>query len=57
MHDDPHSREVFMVKGPSTKPEQLSDRLRQIFEEHVRGVDPLKVDPSKKAIGPNGNLD
>jgi len=57
MHDDPHSREVFMVKGPSTKPEQLSDRLRQIFEEHVRGVDPLKVDPSKKAIGSNGNLD
>ncbi len=49
--------EVFMVKSASTKPEQLSNRLRQIFEEHVRGVDPSKVDPSKKAIGPNGNLD
>ncbi len=49
--------EVFIVKGSSSKPEPLSNRLRQIFEEHVRGVDPSKVDPSKKAIEPNGNLD
>ena len=42
--------EVFIVKGPSSKPEPLSNRLRQIFEEHVRGVDPSNVDPSKKAI-------
>ena len=49
--------EVFIVKGSSRKPEPLSNRLRQIFEEHVRGVDPSKVDPSKKAIGSNGNLD
>jgi hypothetical protein len=31
--------EVFVVKSQSNKPEQLSDRLKQIFEEHVRGVD------------------
>ncbi len=54
--------EVFIVKGSSSKPEPLSNRLRQIFEEHVRGVDPSNVDPSnvepsKKAIEPNGNLD
>ena len=44
--------EVFLVKGSSSRPEPLSDRLRQIFEEHVRGVD-----LSKKAICANGNLD
>jgi hypothetical protein len=44
--------EVFIVKSPSGKPEHLSDRLRQIFEEHVRSVD-----LSKKAIGSSGNLD
>jgi hypothetical protein len=49
--------EVFMVKGSSSRPEPLSDRLRQIFEEHVRGVDPSKVDSSKKAIASSGNLD
>jgi hypothetical protein len=37
--------EVFIVKSHSNKPEQLSDRLKQIFEEHVRGVD-----LSKKAM-------
>jgi hypothetical protein len=31
--------EVFVVKGQTTRPEPLSDRLKQIFEEHVRGVD------------------
>jgi hypothetical protein len=31
--------EVFVVKGQSNKPEPLSERLKQIFEEHVRGVD------------------
>jgi hypothetical protein len=36
--------EVFVV-SQSSRPEQLSDRLKQIFEEHVRGVD-----LSKKAI-------
>lgn len=49
--------EVFMVKGSSSRPEALSERLRQIFEEHVRGVDPSNVDPSKKAIASSGNLD
>ena len=54
--------EVFMVKGSSSRPEPLSERLRQIFEEHVRGVDPSNVDPSnvdpsKKAIASSGNLD
>jgi hypothetical protein len=49
--------EVLIVKNPSTKAEPLSVRLRQIFEEHVRGIDPSRVDPSKKAIGSNGNLD
>ena len=44
--------EVFLVKGSSSRPEPLSDRLRQIFEEHVRGVD-----LSKKAICANRNLD
>ena len=44
--------EVFLVSGSSSKPEPLSDRLRQIFEEHVRGVA-----PSKKAIAESGNLD
>jgi len=44
--------EVFVVKGQSSKPEQLSDRLKQIFEEHVRGVD-----LSKKLISESGNLD
>ncbi|MBZ5651091.1 MAG: hypothetical protein LAO18_11470 [Acidobacteriia bacterium] len=42
--------EVFIAK--SGKPEHLNDRLRQIFEEHVRSVD-----LSKKAIGSSGNLD
>jgi hypothetical protein len=36
--------EVFVV-SQSSRPEQLSDRLKQIFEEHVRGAD-----LSKKAI-------
>ncbi len=31
--------EVFVVRGQSPRPEPLRDRLRQIFEEHVRGVD------------------
>lgn len=44
--------EVFLVKGARGKPEQLSDRLRQIFEEHVRSVG-----LSKKAIASSGNLD
>ncbi len=44
--------EVFVVKGQSSKPEPLSDRLKQIFEEHVRGVD-----PSKKVMRQSGNLD
>jgi metal-responsive CopG/Arc/MetJ family transcriptional regulator len=44
--------EVFVVKGQSGKPEQLSDRLKQIFEEHVRGVD-----LSKKVMSESGNLD
>jgi len=44
--------EVFIVKSEDGRPQQLSDRLRQRFEEHVRGVE-----LSKKAIGPNGNLD
>jgi hypothetical protein len=30
--------EVFVV-SQSSRPEQLSDRLKQIFEEHVRGVE------------------
>ena len=30
--------EVFVVKGRGSKPEPLTDRLKQIFEEHVRGV-------------------
>jgi hypothetical protein len=42
----PECHEIFMVKSRSGRPEPLSNRLRQIFEEHVRGVD-----PSKKAIG------
>jgi hypothetical protein len=37
--------EAFVVRE-SSRPEQLSDRLKQIFEEHVRGVD-----LSKKTIG------
>jgi hypothetical protein len=37
--------EVFVVKGPSSKPEPLTDRLRQIFEEHVH-----RAELSKKAI-------
>ena len=45
-------QEVFIVKGSNNRPEPLSDRLRQIFEEHVRGVD-----PSEKAIASIGNLD
>jgi hypothetical protein len=49
--------EVFMVKGASTRPEPLSNRLRQIFEEHVRGVEAWRGDPSKKAIASSGNLD
>ena len=50
--------EVFIVKGPSNKPEQLSDRLRQIFEEHVRGVDPLeKSDRAKRQFGLTGKGD
>ena len=44
--------EVFVVKGPSSKPEPLTDRLRQIFEEHVRGAE-----LSKKAMCSSGNLD
>ena len=44
--------EVFVVKGSSSRPEPLSDRLRQIFEEHVRGVE-----LSKNSISANGNLD
>jgi hypothetical protein len=31
--------EACTVRGQSSRPEQLSDRLKQIFEEHVRGVD------------------
>jgi hypothetical protein len=31
--------EVFVVRGQCSRPEHLSDRLKQIFEEHVRGVD------------------
>jgi hypothetical protein len=42
--------EVFVVR--ESRPEQLSDRLKQIFEEHVRGVD-----VSKKTISQNGDLD
>jgi hypothetical protein len=34
--------EVFVVRSQSSRPEHLSDRLKQIFEEHVRGVDPSK---------------
>jgi len=44
--------EVFVVKGQSHRPEPLSERLRQIFEEHVRGVD-----LSKKVMSQSGNLD
>jgi metal-responsive CopG/Arc/MetJ family transcriptional regulator len=44
--------EVFVVKGSSSKPEPLTDRLRQIFEEHVRSAE-----LSKKTISSNGNLD
>ncbi len=44
--------EVFLVKGSSSQPEPLSDQLRQIFEEHVRGVA-----PSKKANAGSSNLD
>jgi len=43
--------EVFVVRE-SSRPEQLSHRLKQIFEEHVRGVD-----LSKKVISESGNLD
>jgi hypothetical protein len=42
--------EVFVVR--ESRREQLSDRLKQIFEEHVRGVD-----VSKKPMGQSGNLD
>jgi hypothetical protein len=44
--------EALVVKGSSGKAEPLSARLRQIFEEHVRGVD-----LSKKAMHQSGNLD
>jgi hypothetical protein len=44
--------EVFVVKGSSSKPEPLTDRLRQIFEEHVRNAE-----RSKNQISQNGNLD
>jgi hypothetical protein len=44
--------EVSVVKGHSNKPEPLSERLRLIFEEHVRGVD-----LSKKVMSQSGNLD
>jgi hypothetical protein len=43
--------EVFVV-SQSSRPEQLSDRLKQIFEEHIRGAD-----LSKKAMSQSGNLD
>jgi hypothetical protein len=33
--------EVFVV-SQSNRPEQLSDRLKQIFNEHVRGFDVSK---------------
>ena len=33
--------EVFVV-SQSNRPEQLSDRLKQIFDEHVRGLDVSK---------------
>ena len=42
--------EVFVVR--ESRREHLSDRLKQIFEEHVRGVD-----VSKKPMGQSGNLD
>ena len=44
--------EVFVVKGSSSKPEPLTNRLRQIFEEHVRGAA-----VSEKSISSNSNLD
>jgi hypothetical protein len=44
--------EVFVVKSSSSKPEPLTDRLRQIFDEHVRSTE-----LSKKAISSSGNLD
>jgi metal-responsive CopG/Arc/MetJ family transcriptional regulator len=44
--------EVFVVKGSSSKPEPLTDRLRQIFEEHIRSAE-----LSKNQISQNGNLD
>jgi hypothetical protein len=44
--------EVFVVKGSSSRPEPLTARLRQIFEEHVRGAE-----LSEKSISSNGNLD
>ena len=43
--------EVFVV-SQSSRPEQLSDRLKQIFEEHIRGAG-----LSKKAMSQSGNLD
>ena len=43
--------EVFVVKASSNKPEPLSERLKQIFEEHVRGDD-----LSKKVMSQSGNL-
>ena len=54
--------EVFIVKGSSRKPEPLSNRLRQIFEEHVRGVDPQsrsieKSDRAKRQFGLTGKGD
>ena len=44
--------EVIVVRGQWGKPEELTDILRQAFEEHVRGAD-----RSKKTMSQSGNLD
>jgi hypothetical protein len=44
--------EVINVNGTSSKPEQISEKLQQAFEEHV-----LNRDLSEKPIRPSGNLD
>lgn len=49
--------EVIIVKGDVSQPEQLSEMLRDAFEEHVRGADISNIDLADVDLGNAGRAE